>query len=307
MRTTQPEKKIIFDLIARQLGIRPWLFFDYTENQRKEYFRRNEVCESAGVSPLSDINFGSSIFYFYPIILLSLIFLVLSVNIFETQGIEAVLFLFLFFVCLLMLPIYENWEMFKSKRFIEDSLILKSRELKSIKEKHNSEIESLQNRIRSLKSHIHTNPALSKGAQYINCHRLIKSEKDLQDNLVRFIQNGNFYFNNKKLRIVEGGVEFQSGVGPIDILCLDEDNDIVVIELKRNNNSDKVIGQTMRYVNAIKGRAKENQKVHGLILSDQVTQKMIHSFSSVPNLHLFEWLEFKNSIDIFIQKIDRIQ
>jgi len=58
------------------------------------------------------------------------------------------------------------------------------------------------------------------------------------------------------------------GVGRSDLICVNEEGDLVVIELKRGMSSDEAIGQVLRYV----GWARENitpegSKVHGWIIA----------------------------------------
>lgn len=58
-------------------------------------------------------------------------------------------------------------------------------------------------------------------------------------------------------------------VGRIDLLCKNKKTrDFVVIELKRGRESDKVVGQTLRYIGWVKKNlAKEGQKVYGIIIT----------------------------------------
>lgn len=58
-------------------------------------------------------------------------------------------------------------------------------------------------------------------------------------------------------------------VGRIDLLCKNrKTDDFVVIELKRGRGSDKVIGQTLRYIGWVKKNlASKKQKVYGKIIT----------------------------------------
>lgn len=66
------------------------------------------------------------------------------------------------------------------------------------------------------------------------------------------------------------GREYPAGIGgSIDFLCLDKNNDFVVLEFKsENKTSDETIGQISRYVGWVEGNlAKETQKVRGIIIT----------------------------------------
>lgn len=80
--------------------------------------------------------------------------------------------------------------------------------------------------------------------------------------------------NLKKLglKLAEKGIgqQFVMGVGAgrSDLICTNENDDLVVIELKRGMTSDKTIGQVLRYVGWVKENlAKDGQEVHGWIVT----------------------------------------
>lgn len=55
------------------------------------------------------------------------------------------------------------------------------------------------------------------------------------------------------------GVEYPTGVGPIDILALDSDDSFVDFELKRGRVADRAIGQISRYMGWIKKNLAQGQ------------------------------------------------
>jgi hypothetical protein len=67
----------------------------------------------------------------------------------------------------------------------------------------------------------------------------------------------------------EEAVEFNTGVGEIDILARDRiTGDWVVIELKKGHESDRVVGQLLRYMGWIrKHKAGAGQTVRGIIIT----------------------------------------
>lgn len=91
------------------------------------------------------------------------------------------------------------------------------------------------------------------------------------------------------LRLV--AVESPAGGRYIDLLCLDRNEDIVVVELKLSLAYDQVIGQLLRYMGWIrKYQAKPSQTVRGIIVANKISEDLKLAVSVVPNV---QWLEFK--------------
>jgi len=64
-------------------------------------------------------------------------------------------------------------------------------------------------------------------------------------------------------------------VGRSDLICIDENGDYVVIELKRGMTSDETIGQVLRYVGWMKeNMAAEGQEVHGWIVAGDYDEQL---------------------------------
>jgi RecB family endonuclease NucS len=81
-------------------------------------------------------------------------------------------------------------------------------------------------------------------------------------------------------------------IGEIDLLCLDENN-FVVIEFKKNKGSDKVIGQTLRYIGWIKkNMCQNNQKVRGIIICRKYEAKIKYAADAVGPA-ILQYLETK--------------
>jgi len=75
-------------------------------------------------------------------------------------------------------------------------------------------------------------------------------------------------------------------VGRIDLLCKNKKTgDFVVIELKKGRESDKVVGQTLRYIGWVKKNlAIQNQEVYGLIISYEDDPRLRYSLEPIKNL-----------------------
>jgi restriction system protein len=76
-----------------------------------------------------------------------------------------------------------------------------------------------------------------------------------------------------KLRLASPDIQQQCslefGVGRTDLICLDEKDNFVVIELKAFGASDSVVGQILRYIGYIQETwaEKENKTVRGIIIA----------------------------------------
>ena len=62
--------------------------------------------------------------------------------------------------------------------------------------------------------------------------------------------------------------------GIIDILCLDENNNYVVIELKKGVASDKVVGQIQRYMVWVEKNLSDKESVRGMIVAQGHDKKL---------------------------------
>jgi Endonuclease NucS len=104
---------------------------------------------------------------------------------------------------------------------------------------------------------------------------MIVSEKAVED----YLENHLDVIGSKigaKLKLEEGGRQYSTTVGPIDLLAIDaKTGDYVVIELKKGRSADKVYGQCSRYMGWIrKNRAAKGAKVHGVIVARQIDDKL---------------------------------
>jgi restriction system protein len=75
-------------------------------------------------------------------------------------------------------------------------------------------------------------------------------------------------------------------VGRIDLLCKNKKTgDFIVIELKKGRESDKVVGQTLRYIGWVKKNlATQNQGVYGLIITYEDDPRLRYSLEPIKNL-----------------------
>lgn len=82
------------------------------------------------------------------------------------------------------------------------------------------------------------------------------------------------------------GQQYRTDVGTIDILARDtQTGDFVVIELKRGQESDKTMGQILRYMGWVKEHLSQgSQDVRGIIICQSVDERLDYALSMIPNV-----------------------
>ena len=112
-------------------------------------------------------------------------------------------------------------------------------------------------------------------------------EKDLRDHLAAkpsLIENG--------LSLV--GKEYTiTGAGRADIVCKDKRGNYVVIETKKVGDSDKVIGQILRYVGGLR---KEGKKVRGIIVVNEPDEKLDFAIEAVKDFITLKYYKVRFEI-----------
>ena len=78
------------------------------------------------------------------------------------------------------------------------------------------------------------------------------------------------------------GIEFPTGVGPIDILAVDDENAFVVFELKRGRVPDQAIGQIARYMGWLKKTIAKDRAVRGVIVAKTINENLRFAIAAVP-------------------------
>lgn len=124
----------------------------------------------------------------------------------------------------------------------------------------------------------------------------VPKEQWLEEMIEQQIQQGKHVFN-RQLRIFdppEGPYGRQyaiPGIGRIDLLTEDMNtNDWVVIELKRDESHDKVVGQISLYMSWVRENlATQNQKVVGVICGFNMSDKLRLAAKSVQELEVFDY------------------
>jgi len=85
------------------------------------------------------------------------------------------------------------------------------------------------------------------------------------------------------------GIEFPADGRRIDILCVDKNENFVVIELKVSRGYDRVIGQLLRYMAWVKTNLAEGKSVRGIIVASEIGSDLRLAASMVSNVLLVEY------------------
>ena len=131
----------------------------------------------------------------------------------------------------------------------------------------------------------------------------IRATKDLQSESQFALEAHleEFMFNNwsqidfgEKLSLYtdgeQSGRQYPAETWSIDFLCLDENGDFAVIELKRGKTSDAVVGQVLRYIGWVKENLVEDeQKVKGIIIAHEIDDALRYAVVSLPDVRVMTY------------------
>lgn len=117
--------------------------------------------------------------------------------------------------------------------------------------------------------------------------RQFAAEADLRDFLAK-----NPDCIEKGLRVYKAsdrvGVEFPIEGGFIDILCVDQNQSYVVIELKVGRGRNKAVGQLLYYMGWI-DRNLGNAPCRGMIIAKEIPDDLVLAVQRVPGLSLYHY------------------
>jgi len=97
----------------------------------------------------------------------------------------------------------------------------------------------------------------------------------------------------EQLETIEPGLQLinrqlSTPAGRLDLLCKDADGNYVVVELKRIQGTDQVMGQLLRYMGWLK-QAHGIDKVRGIIIVGRRDQALSYAVMAVPNVQVKEF------------------
>jgi hypothetical protein len=88
------------------------------------------------------------------------------------------------------------------------------------------------------------------------------------------------------LTLVENGIEYQTEAGRIDPLARDENNHLVVIELKAGKAKDNALGQLLGYIGCL---SASDSNVRGILVASGFDSRVIFAARGLPNVKLVKY------------------
>jgi RecB family endonuclease NucS len=99
-----------------------------------------------------------------------------------------------------------------------------------------------------------------------------------------------------------GGVEYPIGVGPIDILAVDDSGNFVVFELKLERGPDRALGQLARYMGWVKLNLAREREVGGVVVAKSIDERLRYAACVIPNVALLEY-----EVEFRLREVDSIE
>ena len=122
-------------------------------------------------------------------------------------------------------------------------------------------------------------------------------ENFLKDNLFSIESDLTIFIDNEG----HDGRQYPTDVGKIDLLCIDKNNDFVIIELKKKQTSDIAVGQILRYMGWVDQNLNIDKKVRGIIITPEIDERLEYASSMIPILQVKYYrvrLEFITKADL---------
>ena len=86
------------------------------------------------------------------------------------------------------------------------------------------------------------------------------------------------------------GRQYATDVGVIDFLCEDKAAaELVVVELKRGKSSDRVVGQTLRYMGWVREHLADGRGVSGIIITHEYDDKVRYAVAELPRVEAWTY------------------
>jgi hypothetical protein len=123
--------------------------------------------------------------------------------------------------------------------------------------------------------------------------QLLPTERQRLANRVPLAERNLEDFMVQQLDTIEPGLQLvkrqlSTPAGRLDLLCKDPSGCFVIVELKRMQGSDEVVGQILRYMGWFK-EAHPKEKVRGIVVVGRQDQALSYAVSAVPDIRVKEF------------------
>lgn len=88
------------------------------------------------------------------------------------------------------------------------------------------------------------------------------------------------------LTLHDGGVEYQTDAGRVDILAVDKQKNLVVVEIKAGRAKDSALGQLLGYMGCLSTR---NKGVRGILVASDFDERVVFGSRGLPNVRLVKY------------------
>ena len=116
-------------------------------------------------------------------------------------------------------------------------------------------------------------------------------EKEIEDYYIQNITE--IHPDIEVIKEPQYGRQFNTHVGPIDILCWNKKTEeYVICELKRGQTSDETVGQILRYMGWVYEHLSESSKpVRGILIGSEFDKKVDYALKGVQNESIYELIK----------------
>lgn len=106
-------------------------------------------------------------------------------------------------------------------------------------------------------------------------------ERDLHNYLSHYLTR-----LEPNLTLHDGGVEYQTEAGRVDILAVDKEKNLVVVEVKAGKAKDSALGQLLGYMGCLSTR---NKGVRGILVASDFDERVVFGSRGLPNVRLVKY------------------
>ncbi len=91
------------------------------------------------------------------------------------------------------------------------------------------------------------------------------------------------------LVLVDGGVEYQTDAGRIDILAKDQTGGLVAIEIKGGKAKDNALGQLLGYIGCLSVTTKNHENIRGILIASSFDSRVVFGAKGLSHIKLVKY------------------